>query len=382
MKSLKTQGMIPVLFVLPCLGAGGSERVVLNLCRELRRDFLPVVAAFRGGELVESLRDCGVAVHVLNRRDGIDPALVFALRKLIRSYRIRVVNAHHFGALFYAFWACALTRVPLVHTEHSRWEIEGLPPWWKLCFRFFLGRLAQITAVSRGAFEYLTEHYPASGARTALIRNGIDIELFRQMAGQNLTRQQFGLAVDDLVVGSVGNLRREKNQALLIRALALFGERRHRIKLLLVGDGPCRTELEALAADLGVSDRVKFLGIRHDVPQLYGLMDIYCLVSRYEGLPLTLLEAMAAGKPIVATDVLGIREVVRNRHNGLLVADNDAEQLKNALAVLALRPDLRRRLAEQGRAQVSAEYGFDQCAAGYRSVFTRLGRWQSAAAES
>ncbi len=364
--------LIPVLFVLPCLGTGGSERVVMNLCLEMQDEFLPVVVAFRDGELAAQLRGSGVVVHVLNRRGGIDLRLTFSLLKLIRKYQIRVINTHHFVSLFYAFWASRFAGVPIVHTEHSRWEMENLSRFWKLWFRLFLSRLEMVTAVSRGAFEYLIDHLSSDKKRTTLVLNGIDVELFKKGAEQPVLRHELGLADDDLVVGCVGNLRVEKNQELLIRALALLQGQDRNVKVLLIGDGPSRSFLENLTQELGVEDKVLFLGIRHDVPRLYGVMDVYCLPSRYEGLPLTLLEAMAAGTPIVGTDVLGISEVIQHRQNGLLVADNDPEKLKDALITLEQNLALRTALAESGRTRVDAAYSFAAFVSGYKLLFMQM----------
>jgi len=369
MKNALHSGSIPLLFVLPGLGTGGSERVVLNLCRELRDGFRPVVAALRGGELAEEFRALGVSVHILNRRGGIDLRLILFLYRLIRTYQIRVINTHHFVSLFYAFWASRMAKVALVHTEHSRWEMERLPWFWRLWLKFFLGRLESVTAVSREAFFYLSRQ----SARTSLIQNGVDTLLFARESAKGMKRQELGLAKEDLVVGSVGNLRPEKNQGLLIRALALLPREGQQVKAVLVGDGPCRGNLESLARELGVADRVLFLGTRHDVSRLYGVMDIYCLSSRYEGLPLTLLEAMACSRPIIGTDVLGIRGLIRHGHNGLLVADDNPEELKDALILLGRNPELRRSLADQGCKLVAAEYSFARFVSGYRTLFQQLG---------
>ena len=362
----------PILFVTPCLGTGGSERIVVNLCLELQEDCLPVVASFRGGELVGKLREAGVAVHVLNRRDGLDFRLIFALLKLIRRYRIRVINTHHFVSLFYAFWASRISRVPIMHTEHSRWEMEKLSGGWKKCFRFLLKHTALVTAVSGAALDYLKGTFSVETGRTALVKNGIDIELFQREYERPLPRGDLGLEEDDLVIGCVGNLRPEKNQELLIRTLALLQGQNTKTKLLLIGDGPCRTSLQQLADELGVSNRVLFLGVRHDVPNLYGVMDIYCLPSRYEGLPLTLLEALAAGLPVIGTDVLGIRELIHNRENGLLVADNDPEAMREAINVLARDRGLGVRLARKGHSEVISDYSFTAFVSGYKSLFMRI----------
>lgn len=366
-----TEKAIPVLFVLPTLGTGGSERVVFNLCLHAAPQIFPVVAAFRDGALRQEMIDAGIACHVLDRRGGLDTSLVLKLSKLIRHYRIRVVNSHHFVSLFYSFWAAGFLRVPVLHTEHSKWEMEALSPFWDRCFRFFLRHIQMVNGVSAAAFGYLQKVYRVEERKSALIPNGIDMDRFRNSGGA-LVRARLGLKTDELVIGTVGNLRQEKNQGLLLRAVALLQERGLPYKAVLVGDGPCRAELEELAASLGIEDQVLFLGTRTDVPSLYAAFDIYCLCSRYEGMPLTLLEAMAASLPVIGTNVLGIAEVIEHGFNGLLVPDNDAAHLAAAIAVLRTDRNLVESLQKEGPGYVRDNYLLETSVNSYKRLFRQL----------
>ncbi len=119
---------IPVLFVLPTLGTGGSERVVFNLCLKAQPQYFPVVAAFRDGALHEEMTKAGISCHVLNRRGGIDVSLIFKLLKLMRKYRVRLVNSHHFVSLFYAFWAARCLGLPVIHTSIPSGKWNAGPP--------------------------------------------------------------------------------------------------------------------------------------------------------------------------------------------------------------------------------------------------------------
>lgn len=366
------QQPMAVLFVLPGLGTGGSERVVMNLCRDLPPSFEPVVAAFTGGALVETLRQSGVAVYVLDRQGGIDWRLVPRLLAVVRRHHIQVINSHHFVSLFYSFWVAKWAGIALVHSEHSRWEMTRLPRFWNLCFRFFLPRVAMVTAVSRGAYDHLHGHYRLPKKRLALLINGVDVDLFRGVLPNPALRLQLGVRENERLIATVGNLRPEKNQALLIRAMACL-DPALAVKAVLIGDGECRSHLETLAHSLGVGERVIFAGTRHDTPQLYALMDIYTLTSRYEGLPLTLLEAMAAEVPIVATAVLGIEEVIADGYNGLLVKDDDAQALAAALSRLLNAPQLGVALAENGLKVVRRNYRYQNFVNGYAAIFRQVG---------
>lgn len=375
MSSRQNVQPIPILFVIPTLGTGGSERVVLNLCIHLDRQlFSPIVAAFRDGFLKEEMVNAGVPVHVLNRRSGIDMRLTLKLIDLIGRYRVRVVNTHHFVSLFYAFWASRWKRVPLMHTEHSRWEMETLKPIWNYWFKFFLSRIEMGTAVSNEAFLHLLRVYSIDRERCARVPNGVDLKLFKPAQTARITRASLGLSTDDIVIGSVGNLRREKNQELLIKAMRIIKDqyKGRPIKAVLVGDGPRRSDLEKCANELGVGDMIILLGFRGDVPTLYSIFDIYSLTSRYEGLPLTVLEAMAAGLPVVGTAVLGIRELIRNNENGILVPDNDPSRLAEAIWNLIESSKLRNFLSENARRFVHDHYNLKNSINSYESIFNRL----------
>ena len=128
---------IPLLFVLPTLGTGGSERIVFNLCLYLKKDYFPIVAAFRDGELRSEMEKNDIQVHVLKRKSGVDLSLVVRLAKVIKENSVRIANSHHFGALFYLYWATRYARIPLVHTEHSKWEMERLSRFWDWWFNFY-----------------------------------------------------------------------------------------------------------------------------------------------------------------------------------------------------------------------------------------------------
>ncbi len=367
------RALTSVLFVIPTLGTGGSERIVLSLCQQLKsRGFDPFVAAFRGGALQDSFTQAGITTYDLNRTGGIDIRLIWRLIRIIRKHQIHIINCHHFVALFYAFWASRLTRVPLMHTEHSKWEMEQLSGFWDRCFRFFLKRIDQITAVSPVSHQHLKDHYLLSSARLSLTLNGVDVDKYDQGKTKAYSRPTFGLNDSDPVLGCVGNLRTEKNQKLLLKTLQVLNDRGHRWQVVLVGDGPCRNELAQLANDLNVADQVFFLGSRDDAEKIYPLFDVYVLPSRYEGLPLTLLEAMSAGVPVIGTSVLGIREVIDHEKNGLLVHDDDPSDLALTMIVLNNDSSLKKTLTAHAREFVECRFSLERFVDSYEQLFNKI----------
>ncbi|MFC1524389.1 glycosyltransferase [Thermodesulfobacteriota bacterium] len=368
---------IPVLFILTSLETGGSERVVFNLCKRLDSRFVPIVAGFRGGAIKKEMLDAGIVVYDLMRRDAIDFSLVGKIIKIIREHNIRIMNSHHLGTLFYAFWASCITRIPIIHTEHSKWESESLPYYWKLVYKIFLKKAAQVIAVSKAAYKHIGQVFHVSHDKLQYIPNGIDINIFKKRHADAATLLSYGIQEGDYVIGSVGNLRSEKNQELIIRAIARireFGESEKKYKYLCVGGGVCEHQLKQLADELEVASQIHFLGTRADVPYLYRLFDVYCLPSRYEGMPLTILEAMASHVPVIGTNVLGIKELINHLENGILVEDNDPDELAKAIIKMEKNPQLSDSLARTGRQTVVSKYSLLENVKIHEEIFNKYAR--------
>lgn len=356
-----------LLFILYSFDTGGSERVVLDLCRRLdRRRFSLHAAAFRDGALRERFEELGVKARVIAKAPGIDFALMGKLARLMAEHHIEVVNTHHFVTLFYAFWGAKIAgRRALFHTEHSVWEMEQPSRFWRAVGRSLMRRCDATVAVSRAVHE----HLEGLGARSRCIPNGIELALFGRSAN-GAKRRELGLAPTDKVVGIVGNLRPEKNHLGLLRAFRLAAARLPAARLVVVGDGPMRPALEEEARRLGIEGQTLFLGRRLDAAELYRAFDVYCLPSRHEGMPLTLLEAMASGLPIVGADVMGIGDLVRASGAGLLVPFGDEGELARALCRLLQDPGEASRLGRAGLAYVRREHDLEEKVRHYEELFT------------
>lgn len=180
-----------------------------------------------------------------------------------------------------------------------------------------------------------------------------------------------GLPKTGRLIGCVGNLRVEKNHQLALQALARLVSERMDVHLVLCGDGDQRSHLELLAKTLGITDRVTFLGYRLDVPEILANLDLLLIPSRYEGLPLSVLEAWAASRPIVATAVPGIRDLIQDGQDGLLVLPEDPNQMAAAIQRVLGEPGLANRLSFGGGQRV-LEYGVDRMVAGYDRLYQEL----------
>jgi len=341
-------------------GIGGIERMVEGLVPAFgARGVDTVVAAYRGdGPVREALESRGAPAVLLPGRAGLDPLLPFRLARWIRDSGADVLHTHHLGPFIYGAAAARLAGVPHVHTEHSH-EIYDAPR------RRALGRrmddLATVIAVSE---EIAAWRESTLGRRCVVIANGVPVPPPPTPEARAAARRALGVEDGDVVVGCVARLAPEKDHALLLRATQAALPAAPALRIALVGDGVERPRLESLAAGLGITDRVSFLGSRSDVGALLPGLDVFTLASRREGLPLSLLEALAAGVPAVTTAVGEMPRVLAGGA-GLTVPSGDVPGLGTALARAALDPAWRRSAGRAGRELVRARYSMDAMADAY-----------------
>ena len=373
---------VRIISFIPCLGTGGTERVVVNLCKALDRErFAPEVCAFFGGPLAAELHDLNVPITVLadeTDRDVGSLAKLFRyggrlrdLRAVIGSREDTVVHSHHLGPLEHLFILKKMTglRCSWLHSEHNRPDLERVSGKW---FYLKLQPLAHpdcLVGVSEVVTSYLKEGCGVPPDKASTILNGIDTAKYHCI-DQLEKRRELGIPGTGPLIGAVGNLRPEKNQGLLLRAVALL-PREFGAQLVICGDGQCRGDLERLAADLGIAERVHFLGYRLDAHEIMALFTGFCLPSEYEGLPLSVLEAWAARVPVVATEVVGIRELIRHGEDGYLVPFGDPHKMAEALLLVLQDQDLANRLRNFG-AQRVLTYGIDRMARAYETLYDKM----------
>ncbi|MFO1081041.1 MAG: glycosyltransferase [Reyranellaceae bacterium] len=265
-----------------------------------------------------------VDLFALGKAPGVSPAALSDLTRLLRRLAPRCVFTHHIGPLLYGGSAARLAGVPtLVHVEHDVWHHRQ--PRRRLQLR--LARLALRPIFAAISPDAATTLGYATGARSVVvIPNGVDLGVFKA-GGRDAARARLGLPSGTPVIGCVGRLEPVKNQAALLHALPRLDARVHAV---LVGDGSQAAPLRALAAELGLAERVHFAGHRDDVPALYPAFDVLCLPSQQEGLPFVVVEAQACGIPVVATEVGAVRDALCPA-TSRLVPPGDVAALARAL---------------------------------------------------
>jgi glycosyltransferase involved in cell wall biosynthesis len=208
--------------------------------------------------------------------------------------------------------------------------------------------------------------------REVVIPNGITIPDYPTDDDRARAREALGVDEGDFVVGIVARLSPEKAHQVLFKAVARCAASEPRLRMIVIGGGPREDELRELACQLGIDSRTSFFGSRRDVPELLPGFDVACLSSVYEGVPITLVEAMAAGLPVVATDCGSVAATVEDGVQGYVVPVGDVEVFADRLRTLARDPVLRSRLGRSGRARVEAEFPIEATARGYQGLLTEL----------
>jgi glycosyltransferase involved in cell wall biosynthesis len=340
------------------LAVGGQEKLLVELARHSDRNRfdLTVVSLGGRGELAAEIESCGAQVVAMGKPSGLRPSLVYELARLFQRLRADVVHAHDHRALFYGGPAAWAARVPLlVNTRHGR-NCHFTSR--QVAVGRHLARLAdRYVCVSDDVqSQCLAEGIAAS--RLWTIKNGIDVERFSYS----------GPSPDGPVV-AVARLSPEKDIANLLRAAALAAPDDPGLKVAVAGNGPCLAELEQLVTELGIQERVAFLGEVRDVPALLARARMFVLPSQSEGISLTLLEAMACGLPAVATRVGGTPEVVLEGQTGLLVPPRDPAALAQAIAHVGGDPELGLRMGRAGRERVQQHFDVRRMVADYESLY-------------
>jgi len=333
------------------LRVGGLERVVVDLVNHASDEFRFVVCCLEepGPWASEIPPDRGKVV-ALDKKPGVDWRLIWKIASLARAERVDVIHTHNSTAHFYGAVAARFTKARVLHTEHGK-NVGEEARYHRL--NCIAARFTDFTvAVSEKNAEIAVAHEGAVASKLKVIPNGIRVDRFaapRHAPGRH--------------IGTVGRLVPEKNYPLLLRATAAIRD----AELVFVGDGPLREELQRQAGA-----RVSFLGQRADVSELLAGFDVFVLPSNTEGMSIALLEAMAAGCPIVVTAVGGNVELIKHMQTGLVVPPNDEAALRTAIERLLADPVLATRLGTAARAVAEKDHSVKAMTERYEELWRQL----------
>jgi glycosyltransferase involved in cell wall biosynthesis len=303
------------------------------------------------GSLGQRLAEEGFSVHVLQRRPGFDWSCWRRLADILRRERVDLVHAHQYTPFFYGMMARLLyRRVPILFTEHGRHYPDYPRRKRILANRMLLRRGDRVVGVGEAVRQALIQNEGLPTDRVGVIYNGINLAPFAGGAPDRITlRQEIGVQAQDLVIFQVARLDYLKDHGTALRVLERVAKHRPDVRLVLIGEGPERKGIQELIFKRGLEPFIRVLGERNDVARLLHAGDLFLLTSISEGIPLTLIEAMAAGLPVVSTKVGGVPEVVEDGRTGLLAPARDEVTLAESILRLADTPAQRSRMGRLGR---------------------------------
>jgi glycosyltransferase involved in cell wall biosynthesis len=360
------------ILVIGQLQRGGAEGQLVSLARGLRGSpYTPVVACLSAVSEPHAslLASAGIEVKLFPRRGGRDLSRLRALSSWLRSRRPAVVHSWLVGANAYAYGATRLCGArPFVASSRTSMSIESSIA--RILHGWVFRRADAVIANSRAVGEFTSRYYGVRRSSIHVVPNGVDMELFAgrdEAAGA--IRAEAGAAPGSPLVGTVGRLSPEKNIALFVSAAEAIGTVMPGARFVVAGDGPERAALERESAERGLSGRILFLGDRADIPSVLSGMDIFVLPSATEGLPNAVMEAMAAGLPVVATRVGGTPEVVTEGVTGRLVDPGDAGAISRVVVELLGDAEGSRSMGSAGRERIRSEFSVARMVAATLGVY-------------
>ncbi len=351
---------------------GGGETHILNLVEHLDKSrFEPVVLSFTDGQMIDTLQENGVRNYVIPSERAFDIFKWKKVKKLLQDEGIDIVHVHGTRANSNVYWAAKKLGLPIIYTIHG-WSFHDDQSWYVKKIRILVE-------------QYITQHVncnisvSASNKKTGtefladfkstVINNGIDLKIFDPGRSFKDLKRFFGIADGSCVVGFIARMTLQKDPFTMIKAFKKVVLKNPRAVLLMVGDGELKAEAVRLCGELGISDKVIFEKFRSDIPDVLNAMDIFCLPSLWEGLPIGLLEAMAMQKAVVATAVDGSKEILQDQVNGLAVAVQQEDALAGAVLKLVNDPVLRNRLGKAARETVLENFDIQKMTRAVETVY-------------
>ena len=372
MKKIRVLEMIDRPFL------GGGQMVLLSLARNIDRErFEVTISAKGGGPLENAARENGISFYPVPFRRGFSFRLIDEIASILRTKEIDILHTHGGIAGFYGRWAARKARTPVVvHTLHGIHYLHYRNFFLKWSYAFLERLFSRFT----DALIYVSEADRRKGkmwklaaeSRSHVIRNGIDFPEPPGRAELDSLRKELGIEPGQAVVGTVARLHRQKGLIYLVRAARVLRLRHPEARIVMVGGGPLKQALVKTAERIVGPGGCLFLGERSDAREILPLFDVFVLPSLWEGLPLALIEAATIAKPIVASDIDGVREVIRNGETGLLVPSADPQGLADAISRLLEERDFAARLGNRARTDIPPRFALKRMVEETENLYIRL----------
>ncbi len=367
--------MKTILHVIDTTGPGGAETLFIDLATRLPKEKYRSLVVIRGkGWVYEELCRRGMDPILLDAKGSFNWRYLAGLRTLIRRERVELIQSHLLGSNVYCSLAGLLTRTPVVATFHGSVDIGKNERLLGLKYAAISAGASSIVAVTDSLRDDILDRTSLKPKKMQVIYNGIDTSLFQRPRSGAL-RRKYGWSDDDIIIGSLGNIRPAKGYDILLRAAALLKQSPHSFRFVIAGQedkGRLFHDLLVLREELGLEENVQFLGFLDDPAEFLASVDLFLSSSISEGLPLSVIQAMVAGLPIIATRCGGFLKLIADGQNGCLVDVGDPAALATGIELVAGNAELQEKFAENARKYAESTYGINVMLAAYEKIYDSL----------
>ena len=360
-----------ILYLSTSSGPGGAERVINNLAASLDPErYRAVLCLFRPGWLQERSESRDIRTFIIPTHGMTDWRWALQFKRLLQQEQVDLIHAHEFDANVQGAFVATLAGIPLVATVHGKnyfWERLRR----RQAYRW-VSRRATMVAVSENLKQFIVERVGVSPCRVKVLYNGVDELPNYDRAQVEECRNELGLPESGQIVGVVGNLYPVKGHQYLIDGIPSVLAKCPGTSFVFAGRGQLEPELKAQVHRLGIERSVFFLGLRQDIPRILAMLDVFVLPSLSEGLSMAILEAMIAGKPVVATQVGGNPELVLHGETGFLVPPCDSQALASSLITLLTNRQQAAQFAEEGKRRAEGQFSLRTMVRAYQSLYDEV----------
>lgn len=351
---------------------GGAETILVQIADGLRNEYDPQGLLLTEGWTSSELKVRGIPVYLNQLRRSFDLGWVQRTVRLIREKNIKLLHSHEFTSNSYALLAARVAGVPVICTAHGK---NYYPDQFyrRQAYRLVARYSNKFVAVSEDLKSFLVDRIGISENKIVVVHNGIDTEKFK---GSNFNRveirRDMGLMPQDYVIVVVAALFEMKGHKDLLKSISKLGDIQQKLKVLFIGDGPYKKQLVRLTRKLGLENKIVFTGFRDDIAELLSASDLFVLPSYSEGLPISVLEAMSVGLPVIATDVGGMREIITDGETGYLVPAKDVDALAMTIRWCIENKNTIDEISSAGSAYVRAKFSMENMLVNYRRIYCEL----------
>jgi len=365
-----------ILQLISSIGFFGAENVVLELSRELSslEGIDNVIGVFENSqnshtEIAQYAKADSLKTMIFKCNGKVDFETLFVIKKFIKNEKIDIIHTHGYKSNIYGFVVAKMLKKPIMSTCHNWIANDFKTKAYYLLDKFILSKFNKIVAVSEDIRDELLRN-KVKKDKISLIYNGINIDKFNN--DNNDLKREFNIGKKIKVIGIVARFTAEKGLSNLLHAAQKASQLFPDCVFLFVGDGPLRDDLVKKSVELGIKEKVIFTGLRSDIPEIYSTIDIFVLPSLKEGLPIVLLEAMAAKKSIITTNVGAIPKVIENKKEGILISPNNISALTEALICLLKDEELSKELSLNAYNKVTRGFSSKMMCAKYIGIYEEI----------